>query len=329
MNDFINLWFVFISLFRITTAVIWTCIQYLVLPTQQGFATGILLSIYHLSQSLIPIVVSYMITAKLRFVDSHVSKHKFIDLEIIDIKNCEAFFVAMSILALFCSLVIFIFDESGHAELRLSGLTTSSPEYHLLESGDFTDVEVQKNDDLPVQTTDTHTSGLHMSTQQQQQQQQLPGVASGKVVRPRSKSMSDSAPLTSCMRKYYMKERVKGRPPQLPVETVATAAPVSTPAPIPGNRLGLYIDIGVNNSTEVQYDSDDHSDEHSHSPAPESPEVHGKRRTVSFAGDCDFTPHRRAGEGQHPAVAPLSIHIPNKTAPPAAGYHKKMIFSHF
>lgn len=278
-------------------AVTWTCIQYLVSPAQQGFTNGVLLSIYHLAQSMIPVVVSYMITTRINFIDSHVSKHKYVALELIDIRNCEAFLVAMSIMALFFSLLLFIFDESGHAELRLSGIAGRSYEYELLE--DFDDRFDDDSESICIKNDNALDN--------------IEGDSGGYVKlnsRQRSKSMSDTAPLTSCMRKYYLKRRMKGK----------------CPKPLAGASCNSgSIEKAIDSIDDPEHNGNNNDDSSGEDKDDDFEEVSSRmrRRTVSFAGDCDFTPQRRAGQGQHPPIVPLSIKIP-KPAP-----SKKMFFAHF
>lgn len=276
---------------RLTVAVTWTCVQYLVSPSQQGFATGVLLSIYHLSQSLIPIVVSFMITTEINFIDSHVSKHKYVALELIDIRNCEAFFVVMAIVAIFFSLILFIFDESGNAELRLSGFI-GSHDYDAIENSDDEDVESEN----------------HPSASSYNYRSDPP--ASILTHRQRSKSLSDSSPpLTSCLKKHNLKGAVKGKT-KMPSEMISISYE-SQPLCSDGN--------GTDSNDDDHGDSSSGDEDYF---AERTGQM--QRRNVSFAGDCDFTPERRAGQGQHPPILPLNIKMPQPPPSP-----KRMMFAHF
>mmetsp|Transcript_7333 Transcript_7333/g.12325 ORF Transcript_7333/g.12325 Transcript_7333/m.12325 type:complete len:749 (-) Transcript_7333:123-2369(-) len=302
----------------ITVAVTWTCIQYLVPPSQQGFATGVLLSIFHLSQSLVPIVVSYMITTQINFIDSHVSKHKFVALELIDIKNCEAFFVAMSIMALFISLILFIFDESAHAELRMSGIAEVH-DYELIE-----DCEVQEeyghghgsDDHMSGKSCSDGTYGsiaMHGEKDSFRSDHQI--TSSQVNSRQRSKSMSDTAPLTSCMRNYYTKQRNKSKERIILSNDPSQLASSLEKFPVVSQHDGD--NLGNEHVDDETIDGDNDQ-------AEEMIPIRRRSRTVSFSGDCDFTHERRAGQGQHPSILPLSIKMP-QTPPP----QRKMFFAHF
>ena len=293
--------------------------------------TGILLCVFHLSQSFIPIVVSYIITTKISFVDSHVSKHKVVALEIIDIKNCQAFFVIMSLLALFFSLIIFIFDESGDAELRLSGLKTTHNDYQAIDDDD--DDSIDDDDDIHADEGAVTSSDNHASHSSALSTRLVHKARTAGSARPRSKSLSDTAPLTSCMRTYYAKQRLQGRPPRPPASSVLAQDTTFMMERDDDERADNEERISNHSNSPKMNDHDDDTSPHS-SHSHSNANTHSfRRRAVSFAGDCDFTPQRRAGQGQHPPIVPLSIKMPqpplqsNSVSP--SGSHRKMFFAHF
>ena len=248
-----------------------------------------------MSQSIVPIIVSYIITAKISFVDSHVTKHKVVALEIIDIKNCESFFIAMSISAVFFSFLVFICDENGHGALSLSGLITSH-QYQMIGNGEHSD-DIRSDDDLrdvPTVPIDfTSSSGTKTFP-----------IKFNSEMRPRSKSMSDTSPLTSCMRKYYMKRRNKDKGARHDKSH---------------ERISGSDDRNNTESKDENCSDDDCEVTQSN--------FNRSRRSVSFSGETDFSHERRIGEGQHPLVT----HLPHNASPPLSPYsrNKKIFFAHF